>query len=141
MHDIQEYEQQVYAGVLGKVIGVYAGRPFEGWTKARIEERWGFVDRYVHEDVGKPLVVADDDISGTLTFIRAMEAKPDWIDMKLVEEGARAERNGTANLSPFLIRGAFLATFLNKDYNPDTDYLPPDLAKAAEAQLRGDSNY
>lgn len=73
MHDIQEYEQQVYAGVLGKVIGVYAGRPFEGWTKARIEERWGFVDRYVHEDVGKPLVVADDDISGTLTFIRAME--------------------------------------------------------------------
>jgi hypothetical protein len=49
-----------------------------------------------------------------VTFIRSMEAKPDWIDMKLVEEGARAERNGTANLSPFLIRGAFLATFLNK---------------------------
>lgn len=34
-----------------------------------------------------------------------------------------------------------LAAFLNKDYNPDTDYLPPDLAKAAEAQLRGDPNY
>ena len=33
-----------------------------------------------------------------------------------------------------------LAAFLNKDYNPDTDYLPPDLAKAAEAQLRGDPN-
>ena len=26
-----------------------------------------------------------------------------------------------------------LAAFLNKDYNPDTDYLPPDLASAAEA--------
>lgn len=34
-----------------------------------------------------------------------------------------------------------LAAFLNKNYNPDTDYLPPDLAKAAEAQLRGDPNY
>lgn len=34
-----------------------------------------------------------------------------------------------------------LATFLNKNYNPDQDYLPPDLAKAAEAQLRGDPNY
>jgi len=34
-----------------------------------------------------------------------------------------------------------LAAFLNKNYNPDTDYLPPDLAKAAEAQLRGDANY
>lgn len=34
-----------------------------------------------------------------------------------------------------------LAAFLNKDYNPDTDYLPPDLAKAAEAQLRGDPNF
>ncbi len=34
-----------------------------------------------------------------------------------------------------------LATFLNKNYNPDTDYLPPDLAKAAEAQLQGNPNY
>lgn len=34
-----------------------------------------------------------------------------------------------------------LATFLNKNYNPDQDYLPPDLAKAAEAQLRGNPNY
>ena len=34
-----------------------------------------------------------------------------------------------------------LAGFLNKNYNPDKDYLPPDLAKAAEAQLRGDPNF
>jgi outer membrane protein len=34
-----------------------------------------------------------------------------------------------------------LAQFLNKDYNPDKDYLPPDLAKAAEAQLTGNKNY
>jgi ADP-ribosylglycohydrolase len=70
---VLNYEQQVYAGVLGKIIGVYMGRPFEGWPKARIEERFGLVDRYVHEDLGKPLVVADDDISGTFTFVRALE--------------------------------------------------------------------
>jgi ADP-ribosylglycohydrolase len=70
---IENYEEQVYAGVLGKVIGVYMGRPFEGWSKKALEDKWGQVDRYVHEDRGVPLVVADDDISGTLTFIRALE--------------------------------------------------------------------
>ncbi|MBQ9367612.1 MAG: ADP-ribosylglycohydrolase family protein [Victivallales bacterium] len=69
----QSYETQVYAGVLGKVIGVYLGRPFEGWSKERIEEKWGLIDHYVHEDQGVPLVVSDDDISGTLTFVRALE--------------------------------------------------------------------
>jgi ADP-ribosylglycohydrolase len=70
---VRDYEKQVYAAVLGKVIGVYMGRPFEGWPKRKLEERWGRIDRYVHEDQAVPLVVADDDISGTLTFIRALE--------------------------------------------------------------------
>ena len=26
------YAERVYAALLGKVIGVYVGRPFEGWT-------------------------------------------------------------------------------------------------------------
>lgn len=73
MPAVKNYEQQVYASVLGKIIGVYFGRPFEGWTKDALEQRFGFVDRYVHEDLDKPLVVSDDDISGTLTFIRALE--------------------------------------------------------------------
>lgn len=47
-------------------------------------------------------------------LIHEMEQKPTWLDMELVEEGAAYERNATANLSPFLIRGAFIATFLNK---------------------------
>src|SRR5262245_56656341 len=47
-------------------------------------------------------------------FIRAMEATPDWVDMKLVEEGARQSREDSANYSPFVIRGAFIATFMNK---------------------------
>jgi hypothetical protein len=47
-------------------------------------------------------------------LIAEMEVVPDWLDMKLVEAGAAYERNATANLAPFLIRGAFIATFLNK---------------------------
>jgi hypothetical protein len=49
-----------------------------------------------------------------VNFIRAMEATPDWVDMKLVEEGARQSREDSANFSPFVIRGAFIATFMNK---------------------------
>ncbi len=69
---VQDYEKQVYTAILGKVIGVYLGRPFEGWSKERIQEKWGTITRYVHEDCGVPLVVSDDDISGTLTFVRAL---------------------------------------------------------------------
>ncbi len=73
MAKVKNYLEQVYAGVLGKVIGVYMGRPFEGWSKDRLEEKWGFIDRYVHEDQNVPLIVPDDDITGTFTFIRALE--------------------------------------------------------------------
>ena len=68
-----DYEERVYAGVLGKIIGVYLGRPFEGWPNHMIEERLGEIDYYVHDKLGKRLVVTDDDISGTFTFIRALE--------------------------------------------------------------------
>jgi outer membrane protein len=34
-----------------------------------------------------------------------------------------------------------LASFLKPDYNPDKDFLPPDLAKAAEASLKGTPEY
>ena len=69
----QDYAERVYAGVLGKIIGVYLGRPFEGWEHARIERELGEVTDYVHERFGVPLIVTDDDISGTFTFIRALE--------------------------------------------------------------------
>ena len=48
------------------------------------------------------------------TFIRSMEATPSWVDMKLVEEGARLQRVTFANVAPWAIRGAFIATFMNK---------------------------
>jgi ADP-ribosylglycohydrolase len=66
--------------VLGKLIGVYLGRPFEQWTHAEIEERLGEIDGYVTghpalapDKRGNPLVLTDDDISGTFTFLRALE--------------------------------------------------------------------
>ncbi len=34
-----------------------------------------------------------------------------------------------------------LSSFLKPDYDPDRDFLPQDLAKAAEAQLKGNSNF
>jgi hypothetical protein len=49
-----------------------------------------------------------------VVFIHAMAAAPDWIDMNLIEEGARQERIPIATISPFAIRGAFIATFMNK---------------------------
>lgn len=49
-----------------------------------------------------------------LDFIHAMEHTPDWVDMDLVREGARLSRNQMANLAPWVIRGAFVATFMNK---------------------------
>ena len=47
-------------------------------------------------------------------FIADLEQKPDWLDMALVERGARLERNPTANISPYAVRGAFIATFMNE---------------------------
>lgn len=71
--DRVEYLHRVYAGVLGKIIGVYLGRPVENWTHERIVSRFGEVSSFVNERTGDPLVVTDDDIGGTFTFIRALE--------------------------------------------------------------------
>ncbi len=82
-----DYAERVYAGVLGKIIGVYLGRPFEGWTYADIMDKLGEVSYYVNDRIGEfylerwgsyfdpPLVVTDDDITGTFTFLRAL---PDY---------------------------------------------------------------
>lgn len=70
----KNYSQSVYAGVLGKVIGVYVGRPFEGWSNENIEKYLGEVWYYVNDKIGHnpPLIVTDDDITGTFAFIRAL---------------------------------------------------------------------
>jgi ADP-ribosylglycohydrolase len=73
----KDYYERVYAGVLGKIIGVYLGRPFEGWTYEQMTAAFGEVKYYVNERVDLPLrnrliVVTDDDVSGTFTFFRAL---------------------------------------------------------------------
>jgi ADP-ribosylglycohydrolase len=75
-----DYVERVYAGVLGKIIGVYLGRPFEQWSHERIMSTLGEITYYVNDrhDVilrNRQLVVTDDDISGTFTFLRAL---PDY---------------------------------------------------------------
>ncbi|MFT4040771.1 MAG: ADP-ribosylglycohydrolase family protein, partial [Thermomicrobiales bacterium] len=67
-----DYVERVYAGVLGKIIGVYLGRPIEGWTYDKIMAERGEITGYIAERRGLPLVVTDDDISGTFTFLRAL---------------------------------------------------------------------
>src|SRR5689334_11364285 len=67
-----DYAERVYAGVLGKMIGVYLGRPFEGWSHERIMAQLGPIHYYVHDRLGVPLIVTDDDLSGTFTFVRAL---------------------------------------------------------------------
>ena len=74
-----DYFERVYSGVLGKIIGVYLGRPFEGWSYEKIMAELGEVWYYVHEKRGVPLIVSDDDISGTFTFLRAL---PDFGNSK-----------------------------------------------------------
>jgi ADP-ribosylglycohydrolase len=71
-YSTEEYAERVYAGVLGKLIGVYLGRPFEGWSYEKIMAELGEITYYVHDRLNKPLIVTDDDISGTFTFLRAL---------------------------------------------------------------------
>ncbi|MEF2071982.1 ADP-ribosylglycohydrolase family protein [Consotaella aegiceratis] len=69
----EDLAHKTYAGVLGKLIGVYLGRAVEGWRHEDIEATFGEVEDYVHHRVGWPLIVPDDDISGTFLFYRALE--------------------------------------------------------------------
>ena len=49
------FEEKVYAGVLGKIIGVYLGRPFEGWYYDRIMEELGPINYYVNDKLDFPI--------------------------------------------------------------------------------------
>ena len=67
------FEKKVYAGVLGKIIGVYLGRPFEGWPYDKIMKELGPIYYYVNDKLNLPLHVTDDDLNGTFTFIKAFK--------------------------------------------------------------------
>ena len=70
---ISTYREKIYAGVLGICRGVYMGRPGEGWFYDRINQAFGEVYNFKHKAAGAPLIVPDDDISGTFAFFRALE--------------------------------------------------------------------
>jgi ADP-ribosylglycohydrolase len=87
-----DYAERVYAGVLGKIIGVYLGRPFEGWTHEQIIAKLGEIKYYVNDrhDLtlrNHQLVVTDDDISGTFTFLRALPDYNNSLDVTPAEIG------------------------------------------------------
>lgn len=69
----EKYKNAIYSGVLGKIIGVYLGRPVEGWSYGQIKETFGPIYYYKNQEVGARLIVPDDDISGTFAFFRALE--------------------------------------------------------------------
>jgi hypothetical protein len=48
-----------------------------------------------------------------IALIKDMERMPDWVDMALVEEGARLERKSFTHVAPYAIRGGFVGTFMN----------------------------
>ncbi len=73
MNTIEKYSEDIYAGVLGKLIGVYMGRPVEGWTYEKIQKYFGEINFYKNTYTGAPLIVPDDDISGTFAFYRGLE--------------------------------------------------------------------
>src|ERR1044071_2563285 len=87
-----DYAERVYAGVLGKIIGVYLGRPFEGWTHEQIVANLGEIQYYVNDRQDLPLrnhqlVVTDDDISGTFTFLRALADYNNSLDLTPAQIG------------------------------------------------------
>lgn len=61
---------RIYAGWLGKNIGIRLGAPIEGWTYERIENIYGEIDGY---PVAYKNFAADDDSNGPTFFVRALE--------------------------------------------------------------------
>jgi len=66
----KDYMEKVYAGWLGKVIGVRHGAPTEGWSYERLEKVFGEIDGYL---VDYKDFAADDDTNGPMFFLRALE--------------------------------------------------------------------
>ena len=45
----ENYMEKVYAGWLGKIIGIRLGAPIEGWTYQRIRDVFGAISGYSDE--------------------------------------------------------------------------------------------
>jgi ADP-ribosylglycohydrolase len=67
-----DYAERVYAGWLGKCIGVRFGAPLENWTYDEIRNNLGELTSYVREDWDK-IFKPDDDTAVPMILIRALE--------------------------------------------------------------------
>lgn len=65
----KDYLERVYAGWLGKLIGIRLGAPIEGWPYEKIAEVYGEIDGYL---VDYREFAADDDSNGPIFFLRAL---------------------------------------------------------------------
>ena len=66
----KDYVERVYAGWLGKVIGVRHGANIEGWEYEKINKVYGEIEGYIYDFKN---FAADDDTNGPYFFIRALE--------------------------------------------------------------------
>lgn len=89
----EETIERIYAGWLGKVIGIRLGAPVEGWSSRQIQEKYGEVWEYP-VDYGN--FAADDDSNGPLFLVRALELVPE--DRELC---ARDVAEALLNYAPF----------------------------------------
>lgn len=65
-----DYMEKVYAGWLGKLIGVRHGAPVEGWSYEKLQKVFGEIDGYL---VDYHAFAADDDSNGPMFFLRALD--------------------------------------------------------------------
>ncbi len=89
----QDYFQRVYAGWLGKIIGIRLGAPIEGWSYERIRDVFGELDGY---PASYKNFAADDDSNGPLFFIRSLE---DCEDLETFS--AQDVANALLNYAPY----------------------------------------
>ena len=68
----RDYDVRVYAGWLGKCIGVRFGAPLENWTYEEIRDNLGELTGYLKEDAGK-IFKPDDDTALPMILIRTLE--------------------------------------------------------------------
>ncbi len=84
---------------------------------------------------------------GTRNIVDVLDAQRQLYSSVRIYNNARYDyiinnlrlKQAAGTLSPADLEA--LKQYLKSDYDPDRDFLPPDLAKAAEAQLRGNMNY
>ena len=73
------YQEKVYAGWLGKIIGIRAGANIEGWTYEKIRDTYGELDGYPADFIN---FAADDDSNGPIFFLRALRDTAENYDLQ-----------------------------------------------------------